>query len=57
MSFTTSGSTTTTDTSNSMQARYTFEEGVGTIATDSSGNNRNGTITGPRGQRGKSEAD
>ncbi|MBE7444997.1 MAG: hypothetical protein HS132_07020 [Planctomycetia bacterium] len=37
----------------SMQARYTFEEGAGTNATDSSGNNRNGTITGATWTTGK----
>ncbi|MBE7444963.1 MAG: hypothetical protein HS132_06850 [Planctomycetia bacterium] len=33
------------------QAYYKFDEGVGAIATDSSGNNRNGTIVGAHGQR------
>ncbi|MBE7444943.1 MAG: LamG domain-containing protein [Planctomycetia bacterium] len=37
----------------SMQARYMFEEGAGTIATDLSGNNRNGTITGATWTTGK----
>ncbi|WP_347275227.1 Ig-like domain-containing protein [Candidatus Kuenenia sp.] len=35
------------------QAYYTFDEGTGSTATDSSGNNRNGTITGATWTTGK----
>ena len=47
-SFTTGAAQDTTQ-----QAYYTLDEGVGTTATDSSGNNRNGTITGATWTTGK----
>ena len=53
MSFTTSNGTPSTDTSSVLQAFYAFDEGSGTTATDSSGNNRNGTITGATWTTGK----
>uniref|UniRef100_UPI0025F628B9 LamG-like jellyroll fold domain-containing protein n=1 Tax=uncultured Candidatus Kuenenia sp. TaxID=1048336 RepID=UPI0025F628B9 len=53
MSFTTSSGMPSTDTSSGLQAYYTFDEGSGTTATDSSGNNRDGTITGATWTTGK----
>ena len=47
-SFTTGAATDPT-----LQAHYAFDEGSGTIASDSSGNNRNGTITGATWTTGK----
>ncbi|QII12859.1 exported protein [Candidatus Kuenenia stuttgartiensis] len=53
MSFTTSSGTPSTSTSSGLQAFYAFDDGSGTIATDTSGNNKNGTITGAAWTTGK----
>jgi len=48
-SFTTTGAVSDT----TLQAHYKFDEGTGVTATDSSGNNRNGTIKGATWTTGK----
>jgi len=53
MSFTTSNNTTSTNTSSGLQTLYAFDEGSGTTVTDSSGNGRNGTISGATWATGK----